>query len=42
MEVLGIDRGITIKWILQQQDVRAWFGIRWFRIGTSNGLWYTR
>jgi hypothetical protein len=31
--------GIILKWILKEQDGRAWMGFIWLRIGTSGELW---
>jgi hypothetical protein len=38
LEGVGIDGGIILKWILQEQNGRTWAGFIWIRIGTSGWL----
>ena len=37
-EDLGVDMGIILRWILNEEDRRAWTGLIWTRIETSGGL----
>jgi hypothetical protein len=37
LEDLGVDRKITVEWILGKQGGRLWTGCIWLRIGTSGG-----
>jgi hypothetical protein len=34
----GINRRMTLKWILKKKDWRTWTGLIWLRTGTSGGL----
>jgi hypothetical protein len=35
---LGIDGRAILKWTLGTQDVKAWTGFMWLRIGSSGGV----
>jgi hypothetical protein len=35
---LGVDGKITSEWILEKQGGKAWSGLIWLRIGTSDGF----
>jgi hypothetical protein len=38
----GVDRSAILKWIFKKQNGMAWTGLIWLRIGTSDGLLFTR
>jgi hypothetical protein len=35
---LGVDGNIILEWILKRSDERAWTGLIWLRLRTSDGL----
>jgi hypothetical protein len=35
---LGIDGGVTLRWILGKQGLGMWIGFIWLRIGTGGEL----
>jgi hypothetical protein len=37
-EHLGIERRITLEWIIGKEDVELWTEFIWLRIRTSGGL----
>jgi hypothetical protein len=37
-EYPGVDRRVTLEWILWKWSGRVWKGCTWLRIGSSDGL----
>jgi hypothetical protein len=38
LEDLDIDRRRILKWVIKEEDGRAWTGLNWLKIGVSGRL----
>jgi hypothetical protein len=41
-EDLGVDGKLIVEWIVRKWGEKFWTGFIWLRIGTSDGLFWTR